>query len=123
MYAEYSERYWANIGQLGRHEGSRFRMMVHDLRMLLQRLAAGASFSVDSGYSVYLLYWYKSTNTDAKGRCQRRVRTQQREAAAVPSANGLSLSRRCVHLNLATGQLSIGQTPQPLHATRNGGRR
>jgi hypothetical protein len=49
MYSEYTERYWTNVGQLGRHEGSRFRMMVHDVRLLLQRLATGSSFSVDSG--------------------------------------------------------------------------
>ena len=49
MYSEYTERYWANIALLGRHEGSRFRMMSHDVRLLLQRLASGASFSVDSG--------------------------------------------------------------------------
>ena len=49
MYSEYTELYWANISQLGRHEGSRFRMMVHDTRLLLQRLAMGASFATDSG--------------------------------------------------------------------------
>lgn len=49
MYSEYTERYWANVGQLGRHEGSRFRMMVHDVRLLLHRLSTGSSFSVDSG--------------------------------------------------------------------------
>ena len=49
MYSEYAERYWANIGLLGRHEGSRFRMMVHDVRLLLQRLATASSFSVDAG--------------------------------------------------------------------------
>eukprot|EP00286_Rhodomonas_abbreviata_P017083 CAMPEP_0181326100 /NCGR_PEP_ID=MMETSP1101-20121128/21300_1 /TAXON_ID=46948 /ORGANISM="Rhodomonas abbreviata, Strain Caron Lab Isolate" /LENGTH=217 /DNA_ID=CAMNT_0023434495 /DNA_START=44 /DNA_END=694 /DNA_ORIENTATION=- len=49
MYSEYAERYWATLSQLGRHEGSRFRMVVHDVRLLLLRLASGASFALDSG--------------------------------------------------------------------------
>jgi len=49
MYSEYTERYWATLAQLGRHEGSRFRIMVHDVRILLERLATASSFSHDSG--------------------------------------------------------------------------
>jgi hypothetical protein len=49
MYSEYAERYWGTLGQLGRHEGSRFRIVVHDVRLLLLKLATGASFSTDSG--------------------------------------------------------------------------
>jgi len=49
MYSEYTERYWATLAQLGRHEGSRFRIMVHDVRIVLQRLATASSFALDSG--------------------------------------------------------------------------
>eukprot|EP00960_Hanusia_phi_P031785 749481-Hanusia_phi.AAC.19 len=49
MFTEHAEKYWATLAQLGRHEGSRFRMVVHDIRLLLLRLATGASFASDSG--------------------------------------------------------------------------
>jgi hypothetical protein len=41
MYSEHTERYWSNINQVCRHEGSRFRMVAHDVRLLLLRLASG----------------------------------------------------------------------------------
>jgi len=49
MFSEYAERYWATLSHLGRHEGSRFRIVVHDVRLLLRRLASGLSFASDSG--------------------------------------------------------------------------
>jgi E3 ubiquitin-protein ligase UBR4 len=51
MYAEIAERYWVTLAQLGRHEGSRFRMIVHDVRVLLWRLACGDNFISDGGGS------------------------------------------------------------------------
>ncbi|KAJ1471911.1 E3 ubiquitin ligase, partial [Baffinella frigidus] len=49
MFAQHAERYWASIAQMGRYEGSRFRMIVYDTRVLLLRLASRRSFSLESG--------------------------------------------------------------------------
>jgi E3 ubiquitin-protein ligase UBR4 len=47
-YSRYCDQYWENLSTLGRSDGSRFKLLAHDLASLLGRFASGGSFSVDS---------------------------------------------------------------------------
>ena len=49
LYAQYVDRYWNNLQHMcGRCESTRFRLLAHDLRLLLLRLATESSFAEDS---------------------------------------------------------------------------
>jgi hypothetical protein len=60
----------------------------------------------DLRYSVYLLYWYKSTNTDAAGASGRRATSRSTRTCAQPSicaTGALNRGLRCLKQKLNRG--------------------
>ncbi|KAK9683093.1 hypothetical protein RND81_10G116300 [Saponaria officinalis] len=47
QYVRYVDQYWDSLNALGRADGSRLRLLMYDIVLLLARFATGASFSVD----------------------------------------------------------------------------
>ncbi|GMH20638.1 hypothetical protein Nepgr_022479 [Nepenthes gracilis] len=47
QYVRYVDQYWENLNALGRADGSRLRLLMYDIVLMLARFATGASFSVD----------------------------------------------------------------------------
>ncbi|KAH7416528.1 hypothetical protein KP509_14G095600 [Ceratopteris richardii] len=47
QYARYGDQYWDNLNALGRADGSRLRLLIYDIVLMLARFATGASFSAD----------------------------------------------------------------------------
>lgn len=48
QYIRYVDLYWDNLNALGRADGSRLRLLMYDIVLMLARFATGASFSSDS---------------------------------------------------------------------------
>ncbi|KAL9226491.1 hypothetical protein vseg_002298 [Gypsophila vaccaria] len=48
QYVRYVDQYWDSLNALGRADGSRLRLLMYDIVLMLARFATGASFSVDS---------------------------------------------------------------------------
>ncbi|GLT56357.1 hypothetical protein SLA2020_294010 [Shorea laevis] len=48
QYVRYVDQYWDNLNALGRADGSRLRLLTHDIVLMLARFATGASFSAES---------------------------------------------------------------------------
>ncbi|XP_010694206.2 auxin transport protein BIG [Beta vulgaris subsp. vulgaris] len=48
QYVRYVDQYWDNLNALGRADGSRLRLLMYDIVLMLARFATGASFSSDS---------------------------------------------------------------------------
>ncbi|KAI5072138.1 hypothetical protein GOP47_0012244 [Adiantum capillus-veneris] len=48
QYARCVDQYWDNLNALGRADGSRLRLLIYDVVLMLARFATGASFSTDS---------------------------------------------------------------------------
>ncbi|GAB4828001.1 hypothetical protein Ancab_040036 [Ancistrocladus abbreviatus] len=48
QYVRYVDQYWDNLNTLGRADGSRLRLLMYDIVLMLARFATGASFSADS---------------------------------------------------------------------------
>ncbi|XP_074308362.1 auxin transport protein BIG [Silene latifolia] len=48
QYVRYVDQYWDSLSALGRADGSRLRLLMYDIVLMLARFATGASFSVDS---------------------------------------------------------------------------
>ncbi|XP_021739381.1 auxin transport protein BIG-like [Chenopodium quinoa] len=47
QYVRYVDQYWDNLNALGRADGSRLRLLMYDIVLMLARFATGASFSSD----------------------------------------------------------------------------
>ncbi|KAF2077723.1 hypothetical protein CYY_000970 [Polysphondylium violaceum] len=47
-FNSYSDKYWVNLNSMQKIDGSRFRILAHDLKFLFIRFAKEESFSVDS---------------------------------------------------------------------------
>ncbi|GAB2300127.1 hypothetical protein Dimus_038603 [Dionaea muscipula] len=47
QYVRYVDQYWDNLNALGRADGSRLRLLMYDIVLMLARFATGASFSTD----------------------------------------------------------------------------
>ncbi|MCO5564796.1 hypothetical protein L7F22_018464 [Adiantum nelumboides] len=47
QYARCVDQYWDNLNALGRADGSRLRLLIYDVVLMLARFATGASFSTD----------------------------------------------------------------------------
>ncbi|KAL9261274.1 Auxin transport protein BIG-like protein, partial [Drosera capensis] len=48
QYVRHVDLYWDNLNSLGRADGSRLRLLMYDIVLMLARFATGASFSADS---------------------------------------------------------------------------
>ncbi|KAL8161170.1 hypothetical protein V2J09_012659 [Rumex salicifolius] len=48
QYVRYVDQYWDNLNALGRADGSRLRLLMYDIVLMLARFATRASFSLDS---------------------------------------------------------------------------
>lgn len=48
QYVRFVDQYWDNLSALGRADGSRLRLLMYDIVLMLARFATGASFSADS---------------------------------------------------------------------------
>nr|AGH32778.1 auxin transport protein BIG [Krascheninnikovia arborescens] len=48
QYIRFLDQYWDNLNALGRADGSRLRLLMYDIVLMLARFATGASFSSDS---------------------------------------------------------------------------
>lgn len=47
QYVRFVDQYWDNLNALGRADGSRLRLLMYDIVLMLARFATGASFSAD----------------------------------------------------------------------------